>query len=110
MAETTPRPAQPRLEVAIIGGGPGGLGAAIALSKLPYVDWTLYEKKPVISETGGGISVQQNTWRLLETLGAAKNIDPIDFFRSPDGISGQTRYVLRWSWDHCRYSENDLHQ
>ncbi|KAF5005897.1 hypothetical protein FDECE_7655, partial [Fusarium decemcellulare] len=29
-----------RLRVAIIGGGPGGLGAAIALSKLSFVDWT----------------------------------------------------------------------
>ncbi|GKT47706.1 2-heptyl-3-hydroxy-4(1H)-quinolone synthase [Colletotrichum spaethianum] len=81
----------PPLKVAIIGGGPGGLGAAIEFAKLHYVDWTLYEKKPQISETGGGISLQQHTWRLLELNGAAKNIDPNDFFRSPDGTSGQQR-------------------
>ncbi|KAK7409393.1 hypothetical protein QQX98_008455 [Neonectria punicea] len=79
------------LKVAIIGGGPGGLGAAIALGKLPFVDWTLYEKKPEISETGGGISLQQHTWRMLEWNGAAKNIKPQDFFRSPEGLGGQQR-------------------
>lgn len=85
-------PSRPyRLKVAIVGGGPGGLGAAIAFNKLSYVDWTLYEKKPQISETGGGISVQQHTWRLLEILGVAKNIDPADFFRASDGLSGQSR-------------------
>ncbi|KAH7176447.1 hypothetical protein EDB81DRAFT_897767 [Dactylonectria macrodidyma] len=81
----------PPLKVAIIGGGPGGLGAAIALSRLPFVDWALYEKKPAISETGGGISLQQHTWRLLEWNGAAKNIKPEDFFRSPEGLGGQHR-------------------
>ncbi|KAK1984200.1 hypothetical protein LZ30DRAFT_748067 [Colletotrichum cereale] len=84
---TTPQP----LKVAIIGGGPGGLGAAIELGKLDYADWTLYEKKPQISETGGGISLQRHTWRLLELNGTAKNIDPSDYFRSPDGTSGQQR-------------------
>ncbi|EXF73554.1 hypothetical protein CFIO01_02846 [Colletotrichum fioriniae PJ7] len=79
------------LKVAIIGGGPGGLGAAIEFGKLNYVDWSLYEKKSQISETGGGISLQRHTWRLLELNEAAKNIDPSDFFRSPDGTSGQSR-------------------
>ncbi|KAF5018797.1 hypothetical protein F66182_9215 [Fusarium sp. NRRL 66182] len=79
------------IRAAIIGGGPGGLGAAIALAKLPFVDWTLYEKKPEISETGGGISLQLHTWKMLEWNGAAKNIKPNDLFRSPDGISGQQR-------------------
>ncbi|KAF7554124.1 hypothetical protein G7Z17_g3139 [Cylindrodendrum hubeiense] len=82
------------LKVAIIGGGPGGLGAAIAFAKLPFVDWTLYEKKSEISETGGGISLQQHTWRLLEWNGAAKNIKPEDFFRSPEGLGGQQRRAL----------------
>jgi salicylate hydroxylase len=70
-----------RLKVAIIGGGPGGLGAAIELAKLPYVDWELYEKKPQISETGGGMSLQPHTWRLLEANGTAQFIDAEDFYR-----------------------------
>ncbi|EFQ32899.1 hypothetical protein CGRA01v4_07843 [Colletotrichum graminicola] len=89
---TVKSPNSPKpLKVAIIGGGPGGLGAAIEFGKLDYVDWTLYEKKPQISETGGGISLQRHTWRLLELNGTAKNIDPNDYFRSPDGTSGQQR-------------------
>ncbi|KAF5000795.1 hypothetical protein FGRMN_1402 [Fusarium graminum] len=79
------------IRAAIIGGGPGGLGAAIALSKLSFVEWTLYEKKPEISETGGGISLQPHTFKMLEQNGAIKNIKSSDLFRSPDGISGQHR-------------------
>ncbi|KAH8894145.1 FAD/NAD(P)-binding domain-containing protein [Thozetella sp. PMI_491] len=80
-----------RLKVAIIGGGPGGLGAAIELAKLPFVEWELYEKKPQISETGGGIALQQQTWRLLELNGTAANLDAGDFYRSSDGMSEQRR-------------------
>jgi salicylate hydroxylase len=81
------------LRVAIIGGGPAGLAAAIELSKLPFVEWTLYEKKPEISETGGGISMQRNTWRMLEAMDVAKNISAKDFFRPYDGHYVQHRYV-----------------
>ena len=86
------QPQQP-LKVAIIGGGPGGLGAAIEFDKLSFVDWTLYEKKPEISETGGGISLQRHTWRMLELNGAAKNIQPNDFFRAAGRLSGEQRSV-----------------
>ncbi len=82
---------KPELKVAIIGGGPGGLGAAVALGKLPFVRWTLYEKKPQISETGGGITLQRHTWRMLELLDIAKNISAKDFFRPSDGHTVQQR-------------------
>jgi salicylate hydroxylase len=83
-----------RLKVAIIGGGPGGLGAAIELAKLPFVNWELYEKKPQISEMGGGISLQPNTWRLLEYNGTAENINAKDFYRPADGQIEQRRWVF----------------
>ncbi|KAK0609586.1 hypothetical protein B0T17DRAFT_501581 [Bombardia bombarda] len=81
----------PTIKVAIIGGGPGGLAAAIELGKLPFVSWTLYEKKPQISETGGGISLQRHTWRMLELLGADGNITAGDYFRPEDGHTVQHR-------------------
>ncbi len=82
-----------RLKVAIIGAGPAGLGAAIQFAKLPFVDWNLYEQATAIREIGAGISIQPTTWRLLELLGAAKNLKPRDFFRAPDGHSVQHRSV-----------------
>lgn len=90
MSAPNPNP-PPVIKVAIIGGGPAGLATAIELGKLPFVQWTLYEKKPSISETGGGISLQRHTWRMLELLGAANNIGPGDYFRPPDGHTVQHR-------------------
>ena len=93
------------IRAAIIGGGPGGLGAAIALAKLPFVDWTLYEQKPEISETGGGISLQLHAEKMLEWNSAAKNIKPNDLFRSPKGVSGQQRLVLSIESQDSRINE-----
>jgi salicylate hydroxylase len=84
-----------RLKVAIIGAGPAGLGAAIEFNKLPFVDWTVYEKASAVREIGAGLSIQSNTWRLLESMGAAKNLKPKDFFRPADNHSVQHRYVYR---------------
>ena len=82
-----------RLKVAIIGGGPGGLGAAVALARLPFVDWDLYEKKAGISETGGGVSLQPHTWRLLELNNISRHIFSDDFFRPSDKATEQRRSV-----------------
>ncbi|KAI1772378.1 FAD/NAD(P)-binding domain-containing protein [Hypoxylon cercidicola] len=87
----SPKSNEKRLKVAILGGGPAGLGAAIELAKLPFVDWELYEKKPQISETGGGLSLQPQIWRLLEHNGAANHITAKDFFRSAEGQIEQRR-------------------
>lgn len=75
---------QKKLKVAIIGGGPAGLAAAIELERRPFIEWKLYEKKPSISELGTGLSIQRNTWRMLELLGAADHIGAEDFFRPDD--------------------------
>ncbi|KAJ5175588.1 uncharacterized protein N7482_001465 [Penicillium canariense] len=60
--------------VAIIGGGPGGLGAAIALSQLPFLQVTLYEKSPEPREAGAGISLTANAWKVLDLLGASDGV------------------------------------
>ncbi|KAM0540893.1 hypothetical protein ACHAPJ_013459 [Fusarium lateritium] len=79
------------IDIAIIGGGPAGLAAAIELANLPFVSWHLYEQKPAISEIGTGITLQRNTWDLLEKLGASKHLQPDDFFRPADGHDNQYR-------------------
>jgi salicylate hydroxylase len=57
--------------VAIIGGGPGGLGTAIALSQLPFLRVALYEKNPEPREAGAGLSLSTNAWKVLDLLGAS---------------------------------------
>ncbi|KAJ6170964.1 FAD-binding monooxygenase [Penicillium chermesinum] len=67
-------PAQSRTSVAIVGGGPGGIGAAIALSKLPFLQVTLFEKNPEPREAGAGISLSTNAWKVLDLLGASEGV------------------------------------
>ncbi|KAL3452136.1 hypothetical protein BJX65DRAFT_206346 [Aspergillus insuetus] len=62
------------ISIAIIGGGPGGLGTAIALSALPFVTVTLYEQAPEPREVGAGISIGRNAWNVLNLLGAAEGV------------------------------------
>ncbi|KAL4924244.1 FAD-dependent oxidoreductase [Aspergillus undulatus] len=65
---------QPSISIAIIGGGPGGLGTAIALSELPFVSVKLYEQAPKPREVGAGSSIGRNAWNVLNLLGAAEGI------------------------------------
>lgn len=64
----------PLLRVAIVGGGPGGLSAAIAISKLPNVEVTIYEQARELREIGAGIQIGFNCWKVLELLGAADDV------------------------------------
>ena len=62
------------LSVAIVGGGPGGLGTAIALSSLPNVIVSLFEQAQELREIGAGIRIGFNCWKALELLGAANGV------------------------------------
>lgn len=62
------------LRVAIIGGGPGGLATAIALSKIPNVKAHIYEKDAVLREVGAGINIGPNSWNVLGLLGVADSL------------------------------------
>ncbi|EEA19988.1 conserved hypothetical protein [Talaromyces marneffei ATCC 18224] len=65
------------LRVAIIGGGPGGLATAIALSALSNVQVhvTVYEKARELREIGAGLNIGYNSWRVLELLGARSEVN-----------------------------------
>jgi salicylate hydroxylase len=84
-----------RIRVAIIGAGPAGLGAAIEFQKLPFVDLKIYDQARALREIGTGISIQKNTWRMLDAMGASQNISRDRIFRPADGHSLQHRYEAR---------------
>lgn len=83
-----------KLRVAIIGAGPAGLGAAIEFQKLPFVDLRIYDQATVLREVGTGISLQPNTWRMLDVLDASRNISQDEIFRPEDQHSVQHRWLI----------------
>lgn len=74
----TPDTHRARISVALIGGGPGGLAAAIAISKLPFAVVTIYEQAPEPREVGAGLSIGQNAWNVLDLLGASDSLTGAD--------------------------------
>ncbi|GKZ37426.1 hypothetical protein AbraIFM66950_008976 [Aspergillus brasiliensis] len=99
-----------KLRVAVIGAGPAGLGAAIEFAKLPFVELRVYEQARELREVGAGISIQQNTWRMLDILGVYDNIDPRDLFRPADGHSVQHRSGTPSRYRHARTLRSVLQQ
>jgi salicylate hydroxylase len=56
------------MKIAIIGGGIGGLTAALALSQTSH-DITVFERSAGIREIGAGVQISPNAGRLLHSLG-----------------------------------------
>lgn len=67
---------QKELSVAIIGGGIGGLSAALSLLRAG-VDVHVYERTGMIGEVGAGIAVSPNATRILHRLGLSATLEKI---------------------------------
>ncbi|VDB84473.1 unnamed protein product [Peniophora sp. CBMAI 1063] len=67
-------PPTPRLRVAIVGGGIGGLTLAIALSRVQDVEVNVYEAAPEFAEIGAGVSVRPRTLRFMRELGLLEDL------------------------------------
>ena len=82
--------------VAIIGGGIGGLTAAIALLERG-IDVTVYEQAPELKEVGAGIQLSSNGTRVLYALGLEAALAEIQVLPSRRVIrhysNGET-----WNW------------
>ena len=77
-----PKPRSPAdISVAIIGGGIGGLTAAVSLLQAGF-DARVYEQARWLSEVGAGINIGPNAARLLIKLGLRNELDKVAF-RSP---------------------------
>ena len=62
------------LRIAVIGGGIGGLTAAVALRRAGF-EVDIYEQAPELTEVGGGINMAPNATRVLRRLGLAEGLD-----------------------------------
>ena len=64
------------LRISLVGGGLGGLAAALFLRKAG-LDATVYEQAPELKEVGAGIVVPPNMVRLLDELGLADKLEAV---------------------------------
>lgn len=62
------------VRVAMIGGGMGGLTAAIALTRIAGVHVTIFEQASKLGEVGAGVTVAPNGQRVLEKLGVLEQV------------------------------------
>src|SRR5712692_918025 len=76
------------LSIAVIGGGIGGLSAAVALRQAGLaVD--VYEQAPELRQIGGGINMGPNAVRVLRRLGLGPGLDR-------EGVQPRTTHQRRW--------------
>lgn len=73
------------LQIAIIGAGIAGLGAAIALKHHPGIDVQLYERTAELREIGASIALGPNGMKTLDRLGVHNALDDDVAFRNESG-------------------------
>jgi 2-polyprenyl-6-methoxyphenol hydroxylase-like FAD-dependent oxidoreductase len=64
------------LRIAIVGGGIGGLTAALAL-RARGLDVSVFEQAEVLREIGAGVSIHPNAIRLLKRVGLEDQLQKI---------------------------------
>ena len=65
---------QGNLSVAVVGGGIGGLAAALSLQRVGF-DVQVFEQAVALGEIGAGIQITPNASRVLHRLGLAEALD-----------------------------------
>ncbi len=83
----TTRPRIP-LRIAVIGGGIGGLTAALSLRQAGF-EVDVYEQAPELTQIGGGINMGPNAVRILRRLGLAAGLDR-------EGVRPRFTHQRRW--------------
>ena len=86
------------MKALIVGGGIGGLAAAIAIAQRGH-DVTVLEQAPKLIEVGAGLQISPNGWRVLEALGVTPMLR--DTLFEPErvemrmGVSGRKVFSLQ---------------
>ncbi|KAF8966624.1 FAD/NAD(P)-binding domain-containing protein [Flammula alnicola] len=69
----------PKLRLAIVGGGIGGLTLAVAISRLnidKFIQVDIYEAAAKLTQVGAGISLWPRGWEILKDLGLDDDLAP----------------------------------
>jgi salicylate hydroxylase len=106
--------------VAIVGGGIGGLTAALALIR-HGVPVTVYEQAPELKELGAGVQISANGTRVLHALGLGPEIEKLGVIVAGKEIrlwsTGQTWKLFdlgavsveRYGFPYMMFHRGDLH-
>jgi salicylate hydroxylase len=106
--------------VAIIGGGIGGLTAALALIRRG-IDVAVYEQAPELKELGAGVQISSNGTRVLYALGLGEAIEQVGVIVAGKEIrlwsTGQTWKLFdlgavsveRYGFPYMMFHRGDLH-
>jgi salicylate hydroxylase len=108
-------------KIAIVGGGIGGLTAALALLKRG-IDVDVYEQAPELRELGAGVQVSANGTRILHALGLKEALEKVQVLPAGKAIrlwnTGQSwklfdlgmESVERYGFPYITIHRGDLHQ
>ena len=83
------------MKVAIIGGGIGGLSAALQLLKAG-LDVQVYEQAPRIGEIGAGIQISANAMHVLRHIGLDEAISRVGVRPGSPARAGWSPADRRW--------------
>ncbi|XP_006459039.1 hypothetical protein AGABI2DRAFT_177137 [Agaricus bisporus var. bisporus H97] len=114
--------ASPKFHIAIVGGGIGGLAAAICFARHSDISVEIFEAAKEFSEVGAGIGVWPRIWRILKLLGLDEDLERLHavrpthdlsdvfIFRKADQLIGQDFYKLTTRGSFLRYHRADVLQ
>jgi salicylate hydroxylase len=109
-----------REKIAIVGGGIGGLAAALALIRRG-IDVDVYEQAPELRELGAGVQISANGTRVLHALGLRDELERVQVLPAGKAIrmwnTGQTwnvfelgmESVARYGSPYITVHRGDLH-